>query len=134
MANLTLLNTPEDISQRLLIALLSNVGLTTKMSTYYPNTGIYVITTDETTSRTVNQTTADDLSKIVSNAIQQVASASESTNFLILTQETIYTLPTTPTLYDIGFNYLFQAPTDEQGGDLIYFQGHATPSVYARRR
>jgi pyruvate dehydrogenase E1 component len=29
------------------------------------------------------------------------------------------------TLYDIGFNYFFQAPTDEHGGDLIYFQGHA---------
>ncbi|KEZ72023.1 pyruvate dehydrogenase, partial [Pseudomonas syringae pv. syringae FF5] len=36
------------------------------------------------------------------------------------------------TLYDIGFNYFFQAPTDEHGGDLIYFQGHASPGVYAR--
>ncbi|ASL28551.1 pyruvate dehydrogenase (acetyl-transferring), homodimeric type [Azotobacter chroococcum] len=36
------------------------------------------------------------------------------------------------TLYDIGFNYFFQAPTAEHGGDLIYFQGHASPGVYAR--
>ena len=36
------------------------------------------------------------------------------------------------TLYDIGFNYFFQAPTDEHGGDLIYFQGHTSPGVYAR--
>ena len=36
------------------------------------------------------------------------------------------------TLYDIGFNYFFQAPTEEHGGDLIYFQGHASPGVYAR--
>ncbi|GAB3368603.1 pyruvate dehydrogenase (acetyl-transferring), homodimeric type [Azotobacter armeniacus] len=36
------------------------------------------------------------------------------------------------TLYDIGFNYFFQAPTAEHGGDLIYFQGHASPGIYAR--
>ncbi|ORB28797.1 hypothetical protein, partial [Mycobacterium paraseoulense] len=35
-------------------------------------------------------------------------------------------------LYDIGFNYFFQAPTDEHGGDLVFFQGHASPGVYAR--
>ena len=29
------------------------------------------------------------------------------------------------TLYDIGFNYFFQAPTEEHGGDLIFFR--ATP-------
>ena len=32
----------------------------------------------------------------------------------------------------IGFNYFFKAPTEEHGGDLIYFQGHASPGVYAR--
>ncbi|PZR44410.1 MAG: pyruvate dehydrogenase (acetyl-transferring), homodimeric type, partial [Ectopseudomonas oleovorans] len=36
------------------------------------------------------------------------------------------------TLYDIGFNYFFQAPTDEHGGDLVFYQGHASPGVYAR--
>ncbi|WP_447594426.1 pyruvate dehydrogenase (acetyl-transferring), homodimeric type [Aquipseudomonas campi] len=36
------------------------------------------------------------------------------------------------TLYDIGFNYFFQAPTDEHGGDLIFYQGHASPGIYAR--
>ncbi|MEM1435913.1 MAG: pyruvate dehydrogenase (acetyl-transferring), homodimeric type [Pseudomonadota bacterium] len=36
------------------------------------------------------------------------------------------------TLYDVGFNYFFRAPTDEHGGDLIYYQGHASPGVYAR--
>ncbi|MFH7391357.1 hypothetical protein, partial [Pseudomonas syringae group genomosp. 7] len=34
-------------------------------------------------------------------------------------------------LYDIGFNYFFKAPTEEHGGELIYFQGHASPGVYA---
>ena len=36
------------------------------------------------------------------------------------------------TLYDVGFNYFFKAPTEEHGGDLIFFQGHTAPGVYAR--
>ncbi len=36
------------------------------------------------------------------------------------------------TLYDVGFNYFFRGPTDEQPGDLIYYQGHASPGIYAR--
>ncbi len=36
------------------------------------------------------------------------------------------------TLYDIGFNYFFKAPTEEHGGDLIFFQGHTAPGIYAR--
>jgi len=36
------------------------------------------------------------------------------------------------TLYDIGFNYFFKGDTDDQPGDLIYFQGHSAPGMYAR--
>lgn len=36
------------------------------------------------------------------------------------------------TLYDVGFNHFFRAPDKDSGGDLIYFQGHAAPGVYAR--
>ncbi len=43
------------------------------------------------------------------------------------------------TLYDVGFNYFFRAPlqasTDDdrtRSGDLVYFQGHASPGIYAR--
>lgn len=36
------------------------------------------------------------------------------------------------TLYDVGFNYFFRGNTDEQAGDLIYFQGHSAPGMYAR--
>ncbi len=35
------------------------------------------------------------------------------------------------TLYDVGFNHFFKADQGN-GGDLIYFQGHASPGVYAR--
>ncbi len=36
------------------------------------------------------------------------------------------------TLYDVGFNHFFHGQTDTHGGDLIYFQGHSSPGVYAR--
>lgn len=36
------------------------------------------------------------------------------------------------TLYDVGFNHFFRAANDNFGGDLIYFQGHSSPGVYAR--
>lgn len=36
------------------------------------------------------------------------------------------------TLYEVGFNHFWRAPSAEHPGDLIYFQGHITPGVYAR--
>jgi pyruvate dehydrogenase E1 component len=36
------------------------------------------------------------------------------------------------TLYDVGFNHFFRAPTDAFGGDLVFFQGHSSPGIYAR--
>ena len=36
------------------------------------------------------------------------------------------------TLYDVGFNHFFRAANDKFGGDLIFFQGHSSPGVYAR--
>ncbi len=36
------------------------------------------------------------------------------------------------TLYDVGFNHFFRAPRDGFGGDLVFFQGHSSPGVYAR--
>jgi len=36
------------------------------------------------------------------------------------------------TLYDVGFNHFFHAPTPEHGGDVVMFQGHSAPGVYAR--
>ncbi len=44
----------------------------------------------------------------------------------------IATFASSATLYDVGFNHFWQAPTHEHGGDLVYFQGHAAPGVYAR--
>src|SRR5689334_11156745 len=36
------------------------------------------------------------------------------------------------TLYDVGFNHFFRAWNDNFGGDLVYFQGHSAPGIYAR--
>ncbi len=35
-------------------------------------------------------------------------------------------------LYEIGFNYFYKAQNETQNGDLIYFQGHSSPGIYAR--
>jgi pyruvate dehydrogenase E1 component len=36
------------------------------------------------------------------------------------------------TLYEVGFNHFWHAPTDGHGGDLLYIQGHSSPGIYAR--
>ncbi|OZG71723.1 pyruvate dehydrogenase (acetyl-transferring), homodimeric type [Hahella sp. CCB-MM4] len=36
------------------------------------------------------------------------------------------------TLYDVGFNYFFHAGDEKRQGDLIYWQGHTSPGLYAR--
>jgi pyruvate dehydrogenase E1 component len=36
------------------------------------------------------------------------------------------------TLFEIGFNHFFKAKNGESSGDQVYFQGHASPGVYAR--
>jgi len=36
------------------------------------------------------------------------------------------------TLYDVGFNYFFRGNENGQLGDLVFFQGHSAPGVYAR--
>ena len=45
----------------------------------------------------------------------------------------ISTFSSAATLYDVGFNYFFRGSVD-QLEDLIYYQGHSSPSIYARRR
>jgi pyruvate dehydrogenase E1 component len=44
----------------------------------------------------------------------------------------ISTYASAATLYEVGFNHFFRGPDDPSGGDLIYFQGHASPGMYAR--
>ena len=36
------------------------------------------------------------------------------------------------TLYDVGFNHFWSAPSESHGGDLLFVQGHSSPGIYAR--
>src|SRR6266481_1861949 len=44
----------------------------------------------------------------------------------------ISTYSSIATLLEVGFNHFFHASYGDQPGDFIYFQGHASPGVYAR--
>jgi pyruvate dehydrogenase E1 component len=44
----------------------------------------------------------------------------------------ISTFASSATLYEIGFNHFFNAGNDERPADMVYFQPHAIPGVYAR--
>lgn len=44
----------------------------------------------------------------------------------------ISTFSSAATLYDVGFNHFFRGNDGDQLGDLVYFQGHSSPGMYAR--
>jgi pyruvate dehydrogenase E1 component len=44
----------------------------------------------------------------------------------------ISTYASAATLYEVGFNHFFRARGKDSIGDIIYFQGHASPGMYAR--
>ncbi len=44
----------------------------------------------------------------------------------------ISTYASAATLYEVGFNHFFRGREGDQEGDIIYFQGHASPGIYAR--
>ena len=44
----------------------------------------------------------------------------------------ISTYASAATLYEVGFNHFFKGKGEDHDGDIIYFQGHAAPGIYAR--
>jgi pyruvate dehydrogenase E1 component len=44
----------------------------------------------------------------------------------------ISTYASAATLYEVGFNHFFRAASGDFPGDQVYFQGHASPGIYAR--
>ena len=44
----------------------------------------------------------------------------------------IATYASAGTLYEVGFNHFWRAPSKDHGGDLVYIQGHSSPGIYAR--
>lgn len=44
----------------------------------------------------------------------------------------ISTYASCATLYEVGFNHFFNGPGADGPADMVYFQGHSTPGIYAR--
>ena len=44
----------------------------------------------------------------------------------------ISTYASSAALYEVGHNWFFRGPDHENGGDQIFYQGHASPGMYAR--
>ncbi|CAL4859656.1 pyruvate dehydrogenase (acetyl-transferring), homodimeric type [Microbacterium sp. MM2322] len=44
----------------------------------------------------------------------------------------ISTYASSAALYEVGFNHFFRGPDHSGGGDQVFFQGHASPGMYAR--
>jgi len=63
------------------------------------------------------------------NAMAMVVNANRKHNGL---GGHISTFASSATLYEVAANHFFRGPTDEFAGDQVYFQGHASPGVYAR--
>jgi pyruvate dehydrogenase E1 component len=63
------------------------------------------------------------------NALAMVVNANRSSSEL---GGHIASFASAATLYDVGFNHFFRGPEAENGGDLVYFQGHSAPGIYAR--
>ena len=62
------------------------------------------------------------------NAMAMVLRANKDTNV----GGHISSFQSAATLYDVGYNHFWHAPSTEHGGDLIFVQGHSAPGVYAR--
>jgi pyruvate dehydrogenase E1 component len=63
------------------------------------------------------------------NAMAMVVRANETSSEL---GGHVASFASSATLYDVGFNHFFRAPRPDFGGDLVFFQGHSAPGVYAR--
>ena len=62
------------------------------------------------------------------NAMVMVLKANKDTNV----GGHISSFQSAATLYDVGFNHFWHAPSDKHGGDLVFVQGHVATGVYAR--
>ncbi len=62
------------------------------------------------------------------NAMAMVVKANSTTNV----GGHISTFASSATLYEVAFNHFLRGRTDTFPGDIVYFQGHAAPGMYAR--
>ncbi|MDG2364541.1 MAG: pyruvate dehydrogenase (acetyl-transferring), homodimeric type, partial [Methylococcaceae bacterium] len=62
------------------------------------------------------------------NAMVMVLRANKSTNV----GGHISSFASAATLYDVGYNHFWRAPSEGHGGDMIFVQGHSAPGSYSR--
>ncbi|ATE60573.1 pyruvate dehydrogenase (acetyl-transferring), homodimeric type [Thauera sinica] len=62
------------------------------------------------------------------NAMAMVVRANKNTNV----GGHIASFASAAALYDVGFSHFWHAPSADHDGDMIYFQGHSVPGIYAR--
>lgn len=105
--------------------------------------GVNIITTDHTIYNYINSISVEDepyypgdlelenyiCSVIRWNAIMTVLHASKKNLEL---GGHIASFQSAATIYEVCFNHFFRARNDKDGGDLVYFQGHISPGIYAR--
>ncbi|MDB5311829.1 MAG: aceE [Gemmataceae bacterium] len=118
-------------AQFLLNALISQVAqaglgrMTVGVTTPYVNT----IATDAQPAFPGNREIERRIKSIVRwNAMAMVLKANMNTNV----GGHISTFASAATLYEIGFNHFFRGRTDTYPGDVVFYQGHASPGMYAR--
>ncbi len=66
------------------------------------------------------------------NAMAMVVRANKKTDHAGAVGGHISTYASAATLYEVGYNHFFHARTEDHPGDMVYFQGHASPGMYAR--
>jgi pyruvate dehydrogenase E1 component len=117
--------------QRLLSALrhharMAGVGLPFTAVTPYVNS----IRTEEQTPLPGSQEIERRIKSLVRwNAMAMVVRANRASDGI---GGHISTYASAATLYEVGFNHFFRGKGSDGGGDIIYFQGHASPGIYAR--
>ncbi len=62
------------------------------------------------------------------NAMAMVQRANKTTNV----GGHISTFASAATLYEVGWNHFFRGPTENHPGDVVFYQGHASPGMYSR--
>lgn len=104
----------------------SDMDLPSGVTTAYLNS----IATDKETTGEMKPEIEYKISGIIRwNAMVMVVKANKKTSEL---GGHIASFASSATLYDVGFNHFYRGNNADQGGDLIFFQGHVAPGMYSR--
>ncbi len=120
-------NEGEDKAEFLLDILQRRLGGTShQLSTPYINT----IPPNRSAPMPHNSSIARNVSAYVRwNAMAMVARANKKIDGI---GGHIASFASSGTIYEVGFDYFFRGPNAENGADLIFYQGHIAPGIYAR--